>query len=333
MNFVSVALCTHNGARFIEEQLSSILSQSLLPQEIILSDDASSDDTVARARSVLDRHSASDPDRSVEFRVLENRTPLGVAANFEQAILACSGDLIALCDQDDRWAINRLSTAVAHFAARPHLLLLHSDARLIDDAGSPLPLSLFEALEISDSTISAIRAGRAFGEFMRRNLVTGATTMIRRRLADESVPFPTDWVHDEWLAIMATVLGEVDVTGELLIDYRQHGANQIGVRKLSITGKVRRLVEPGRERNLRLLGRARSLVERLKLLGSLVPPTFREAALQKLRHEEMRSSLSRHRLLRIVPVMRELMSGRYSRFGYGAADAARDLIQPLGGAG
>ena len=326
---ISVALCTHNGARFIEEQFLSILNQSLSPREIVLSDDASKDDTVARARSVFERYLAVHSDLPVALRVIENQLPLGVAANFEQAIRICSGDLIALCDQDDRWPTHRLSTAASHFAKQPGLLLLHGDARLIDDAGSALPLTLFESLEISDFTIKTIRAGNAFEELMRRNLVTGATTMISKRLADQSIPFPSSWVHDEWLAIMASVLGQVDVTRELLIDYRQHDANQIGVRKLSLIGKLQRFAEPGRERNLRLLERARSLAARIDSLGTIVPPQFQVAAHQKLRHEEMRSSLSQHRLLRIATVIRESLNGRYFRFGHGAADAVRDLIQPF----
>src|SRR4051812_21689758 len=121
---VSVALCTHNGAAFIAEQLESIAGQRPAPAEIVLSDDASADDTVAIARAVMAEHPG------IDFRVLENRPALGVTGNFERAVAACTGDLVALSDQDDLWHDGRLALVSAIFASRPELLLLHSDARL-----------------------------------------------------------------------------------------------------------------------------------------------------------------------------------------------------------
>src|SRR5690606_7600511 len=95
-------------------------------------------------------------------RLIENDEPLGVTANFEQAIRECTGELIALCDQDDRWSEERLSTAAARFTEQPSLQLLFGDARLIDSEGLPLAWTLFESLEIADSSIAAIHSGDAF---------------------------------------------------------------------------------------------------------------------------------------------------------------------------
>jgi hypothetical protein len=143
-------------------------------------------------------------------------------------------------------------------------------------------------------------------------------------------PFPDSWVHDEWLAMAASVLGEVDVLEETLIDYRQHGANQIGVSKLSVLGKFHRMVEPGALRNERLLKRAASLVERFESIDRI--PSWDLATVRaKSRHEQIRGSLSPSRILRLVPVVRELFTGRYTAFGRGASDALRDLLQPLEG--
>ncbi|MBC7760514.1 MAG: glycosyltransferase, partial [Candidatus Saccharibacteria bacterium] len=117
---VSVALCTRNGAQFIEAQLRSILNQSVQPHEVILSDDASTDDTVAIARAVMN------DDSGPILTVIPNPIALGITANFEQAILACSGEFIALCDQDDVWHPHRLSRALQQFEAQPSLDLLFS---------------------------------------------------------------------------------------------------------------------------------------------------------------------------------------------------------------
>lgn len=328
---VSVALCTHNGAPFIVEQLLSILGQSEPPREIVLSDDASGDDTIALVRTALSDFRADHPQCATELRVIENAAALGVVKNFEQAILACTSELISLSDQDDVWSPDRLARIRDEFARRPNLLLLHSDARLIDDAGSVIPGTLFQALEVSDQAKAAIRSGDAFTQLLRRNLVTGATVVFRRELVPAATPFPRGWVHDEWLAVIASLLGEVDVVDEALIDYRQHGMNQIGARKLSLFGKFHRMIEPGVKRNARLLARAQSLVDGLESLADRIPATALAAARRKLRHEVVRSSLSPTRIKRLVSVVRELRTGRYSEFGRGPADAVRDLIQPLRG--
>jgi glycosyltransferase involved in cell wall biosynthesis len=320
---ISVALCTHDGAAFIEEQLRSILAQSVLPGQIVLSDDGSRDDTIALAAAVI---AASG--HGVDFRVIRNEAPLGVARNFEQAILACSGEFVILSDQDDVWLPDRVAQALAVFESRPAVSLVHGDARLIDDGGASLHATLFEALGMGAAEVAAIHEGRGFELLVKRNLVTGATTMLRRALAEDAAPFPDGWLHDEWLAIVAAARGELDVVDAPLISYRQHGSNQVGVEKLSTAGKLGRMLEPGADRSARLLVRATALADRLPVLA----PTRAGAAREKLAHERMRSALPAARAGRIVPVLRELRTGRYSTFGRGTADAARDLLQPLKGA-
>lgn len=326
---ISVALCTHDGAEFVAEQLASIVAQTLPPSEIVLSDDASVDSTV---RIVEEAITLANATRAIPLRlvVLHNPVALGVAKNFEQAIAACSGDLVALSDQDDLWQPDRLAVIVGIFAARPELDLLHSDAVLIDAVGIPLDSSLFESLEISEATRADVHGGRSFEVLMRRNIATGATMVFRRSLFDRAAPFADGWVHDEWLAIIAAAFGGLDLTESRLIQYRQHGSNQIGVEQLGIVGRIGRMLEPGRTRSERLLLRATSLEARLRERMEELPPERHAAAVAKLGHERVRSGLSVHRVLRVTAVVRELRTGRYSRFGRGSADAVRDLLQPLG---
>lgn len=328
MTTVSVALCTHNGARFIEAQLRSILDQTVLPFEIVLSDDASTDGTVELAETVVAQ--AGGPTR---LRVLRNDPPLGVARNFQAAALATSGDLIALSDQDDVWHPRRLERLLARFAANDQLVLLHGDARLVNAEGIPLGMTVFEAIEATDWELQSIAHASAFDVFVRRTMAVGATMLFRRALLERAVPFGVGWVHDEWLAIMAASIGggSVDVELEPLLDYRQHGANQIGVRKLSFRGKIGRLLEGRRERNERMLAAAATLVERIDELD--VPPHVEALARSKLAHEQARSALPRSQALRLVPVLREWRTGRYATCGRGLPDAVRDLVQPVEGKG
>ena len=325
---VSVALCTHNGERFVGEQVASILAQTVLPAEIVLSDDASTDGTVDAVARVVESWRAEHPESPIQLRILRNTTALGVTGNFEQAVAVSSGEFIALSDQDDIWHADRVERALAGFETNPAILLLHSDARLVDAAGVPLGDSLFSAYDVNPSVIDAIHSGRAFDILARRTIVTGAATMVRRRLVEVSSPFPAGWVHDEWLAIVAAALEAIDVIGEQLIDYRQHGNNEIGAGTLSFTGKLRRMLEPRTDRNRRLLERSVSLAERFASMPEIADG-FTAAAADKLEHEKVRSALPTARIRRLPAVFRELQTGRYSRFGRGAADAVRDLLQPV----
>lgn len=292
-----------------------------MPDELVLSDDDSSDDTVAIARRVVGS--------TLPLTVLVNRPALGITANFERAVAACSGDLIALSDQDDVWPVDRLATLVAQFETRPDLLLLHSDARLVDADGAPLGTTLFEALEVSDSERARIHAGAAFDALLRRNLVTGATAVFRRELLEHAQPFPSGWVHDEWLAIVASAVGRVDVIEQPLLDYRQHGGNQIGAQRLSLFGKARRVLsEPRTERNARLQANFALLADRLAELDG-VSPDRRAAARAKAEHERVRNAYPASRWRRIGPVFRERASGRYALSARGSIDVVRDLLQPV----
>src|SRR5476649_2579474 len=92
---VSIALCTYNGARFLSQQLDTLVNQTYRPIEIIVVDDCSTDDTFA----ILTEYAGRYPN----FKIYRNDVKLGFTANFEKAVKLCTGDLIALCDQDDLW--------------------------------------------------------------------------------------------------------------------------------------------------------------------------------------------------------------------------------------
>jgi glycosyltransferase involved in cell wall biosynthesis len=278
-------------------------------------------------REAVARAEADGSLAGVSCRIIHNDGPHGVAANFQHAISACSGDVIALSDQDDVWAPGRLKTLVEHLQRNGDLMLLHSDARMVDESGTPLGYSLFEAISLLETERAQIHGGRGFEALLRRNLVTGATTVIRASLTRIAFPIPAGWLHDEWLAIVAGAIARFDVVEVKSMDYRQHGSNQIGQLKPTLGYRVRRLLEPRSSRNDRLLARAGSLVERLDALGELVPASYRELGRGKLEHEKCRSALPAARLKRIRPVLREYRSGAYERYGRGRPDVLRDLVQ------
>jgi hypothetical protein len=324
---VSVALGTHNGARYLREQLESILAQTHPVAEIVLSDDASSDGTVELAEQMIEEHRATDA-ATPSLIVLRNPVALGVTSNFEQALTAASGDVIALSDQDDVWHPDRIGRALAAFARRPGAELAAAEARLVDDEGASLGATLFGTLGVDVPLRLRLETDAAFDELLKRNVLTGATMVVTRSLVLRAAPFPASWVHDEWLGIVASVGGGLAIVSEPVIDYRQHGGNQIGVTRLGAGGKLARLREPRTERNAQLFDRARDLAERLPGIAGRDPSV--EAAVRgKLAHEVMRQAIPAERVRRLGPVWRQWRTGAYDRYGRGAQDVLRDLVQPV----
>jgi glycosyltransferase involved in cell wall biosynthesis len=326
---ISVALCIHNGARFIEDQLQSILEQTYLPRQIVLSDDDSTDSTVELAMGAISRFLTAHPQVELDLVVLRNSPALGVAKNFERAILACTSELIALSDQDDVWHPNRLEEAAKTFVRRPEVSLLHTNARLVDDDGHSLDITLFEALGVTAWERRTVTKGDAINVLVRRNLVTGATTILRREIVPFAFPVPPGWIHDEWLGVIAAAIGRIDIDPRPLIDYRQHAGNQIGAQKPDFRAKVSKLREPRTERNRNLFIRARELVLRLEELGDRVDSRTLRIAWQKQEHERYRTALPPNRIRRLIPVLATAARGGYRRYGMGAQDALRDVVQPV----
>jgi hypothetical protein len=326
---ISVALCTHNGARFLREQVRSICLQTLPPVEIVLSDDASTDGSVDVVRAAVAECAAERPGPPVALRIFENRPALRVVKNFEQAIAACTGELIALSDQDDVWVPDRLAQMAARFAKDAQLLLLHTDARLVDAERRDLGQTLFHALEVTPSELEGVHAGRAFDVLLRRNLVTGATTVFRRSLLADALPLPVEWVHDEWLGIIASATGRVDLLEQPLIDYRQHESNQIGARRDTFAQKVRKALGARGTLHVERAVKAELLLARLLQLGDRIPPEIIDKVRGKIVHQRFRAALPASRLARCGPILREAMTGRYDKFGRGVRGVVRDLFESV----
>lgn len=322
MPTVSVALCTYNGAAFLQEQLDSIAAQTRLPDELVIGDDRSSDATLA----LVERFRVHAP---FPVRVLARTVNLGTSANFSETLRATDADLVFLSDQDDRWSPHKVAHMVAEFERRPDLLVLHTNARLVDASGQPLGMDLFTAYEVSAEELQRIAGGRAFDALIRRNVATGATMAVRQRLLRIALPAPSEWVHDEWLAIIASALGPgaVGVLDEALIDYRQHERNQIGARKLGLREKVARAFRARGTFYDEQLRRATLLRAKIDAIDPPVARDVVERLDEKLGHLRFRATLPRNRLRRVAPVLAELGAGRYARYSTGLRSVVRDLFE------
>ena len=221
---IGVALCTYNGACYLQAQLDSILDQDLPVNEVMIGDDGSSDQTLQLLQAFVPRAQAL----GIRVEIVQHARNLGYVRNFADALMRCQADILFLCDQDDVWHAGRVRRYVQRFQADPALLLLHSDARLVDAQGAPLGQRLMEVLKVHLAEVELERDGLAADVILQRNFVTGATCALRRGLLAGSLPVPPGWSHDEWLAVHASLRGGLDMLAEPTIDYRQHGNNQVG---------------------------------------------------------------------------------------------------------
>ncbi|HEX5710845.1 MAG TPA: glycosyltransferase family 2 protein [Sulfuricurvum sp.] len=207
---VSIALATYNGEMFLSQQLDSILAQSYINLEIIICDDNSTDST----RDILNYYAQNDQ----RIQLFFNETTLGLVKNFEKALSLCSGEYIALSDQDDIWEKEKIESLIRHIGSAS---LIHSDAILID------------ATEVifasSYSHYSHKILYKDIFSYLLGNNVTGCTSLFSRKLLKYALPFPEGiFVHDWWLALCAYKHEGIVYYDQALIRYRQHAHNQIG---------------------------------------------------------------------------------------------------------
>lgn len=323
---IAVAMCTYNGAEYIVEQLETMAAQTLLPAQIVVSDDGSTDGTIALLKQAWERLQVHTSELAhIELIVLVNAAPLGVTKNFEQALASTTKKWIVLADQDDIWFPRRLELEAQKLSSGAGFVF--GDAELINDTGDTIGHTLFEALALKDSELSGI-VSDPVSVLTKRNIVTGATAALTRDVFTAAAPFPEGWVHDEWLAMVAALTNTTfAVTEEPIIGYRQHEANQIGVKKNTVQTRMAKLRAEGVERNTRLLKRITSLSERAPELTH----SSRDRALiaSARAFQQARSNFPRNRAVRWVSVFGQVMTGRYFRVSNGARDILRDLVQPL----
>lgn len=242
-----VVLCTYNGANYLPQQLNSILAQSVRVDEVIISDDASSDSTVEMLSAFAARARAM----GIRVELLLRTENVGFVRNFSEALSLSAADLVFPCDQDDVWHERRVEVFLERFAADPSVMLLHGNAQLVDANGAALGETLVGALRIHRAELALESTVMPLDALLVRNLVTGATAAVRRPVIEHGLPIAAGWVHDEWLAVVAAVHGQIGFVTEPMVDYRQHGRNQIGAKRESFVQRLRRLelfAAPARQR-------------------------------------------------------------------------------------
>lgn len=305
----------------------SVFTQHLLPRQIIISDDSSTDRTLEVVESCISlaRSELLIP-QELDIEIYRQSENVGVVQNFSFALSHVKQPNVVLCDQDDIWETNKLFdlSVISESLAVPYLI--HTDAKLIEQTGKSLGLTLFDALNVKEHELMKMNSGRAIEVLARRNIVTGATVMFSKELISIAEPFPEFWLHDEWLAITAASVGGIYSSTRCTIDYRQHQNNVVGIRKLGLRHHIGRMIYPRTERNKILFARQANLVSHPSF--ELFSRFSKRVLEEKYLHEQVRSRLPNNRLRRIPLILSELLNLRYFRFGLGLSDAMRDFVQP-----
>jgi len=207
---ISVCLATRNGEKHIREQLESILLQLHPDDEVIVSDDSSTDRTIEIISQFSD----------CRIRLFENNTFFSPIFNFENALKHATKEIIVLSDQDDVWLVNKVKVIRERFQQSPsriHLIVL--DGSAVDETGAVIAESIFRK----------INAGKGVLKNIYDNTYMGCCMAFSRPLLEIALPFPKHIpMHDMWLGLLAELFGTVEFVREQTIKYRKHASSTTG---------------------------------------------------------------------------------------------------------
>jgi len=313
---LSVALCTCNGQKHLPRQLRSLLDQQRRPDELVVHDDASTDDTVG----MLQSFAAVAP---FEVRLQLNEVRVGVHSNFQSAMNAADGDIIACCDQDDVWypeKLKRLEAAIVEEGAD----LAFGDADLVDENLRPLGRRHWDTIGFGMSQRQAARAGRLWTTLVRFNAVTGAGMAFRSHWREFLLPIPAGWTHDGWIGLLLSLVGKCRALGEPLWAYRRHEGQQIGPGPATFGQKIAKARNMDRAYFELLAGNFAAVVERIGVRA--IDLAAARALRDKIVHCRNRAAMRTAGAIRTPLILEEVVSGRYRRCSLGWKSLAQDMI-------
>lgn len=227
---ISVALATYNGAKYIEEQLISLINQSLAPSEIIVIDDFSTDNTFEILKEIQKNYPLI-----VLYRNDEN---IGPIETFKKAIKYCNSEYIALCDQDDIWELNKIELSFNEIKKLNQNLpsIVFTDLKMIDAQGSLIGDSFWKTQGYNPKETK-------FSDLLISNVVTGCTIMMNRKMKEEINQMPNKVImHDYWIALIAFSLGCYKIIDHKTIKFRVHVESVTDKSKISIFERIKLLI-------------------------------------------------------------------------------------------
>jgi hypothetical protein len=296
---VEVVLPTFNGVHYLEAQLASIEAQTLRPWRVLLRDDGSSDGTSALINTLQERY-------GTWLQVLPADGALGCTANVNRLLQVTTAPYVALADQDDLWLPDKLQHSFEQLQQLEQRegvdtpLLVHGDLELMDQGGCRLGIRYWRRQRLHPDRTAVI-------DLALTNVVTGCTVLLNRALLDQALPIPAEaLVHDWWLALVASVRGEIGQVRSPAVLYRQHQTNVVGARGTTPWALFKKLRLPVQRRPPALLRslalQSQALSQRFgvpthPLVGLLQQPRWRRSW-RLLNNAALRRGLRKHGPLR-----------------------------------
>ncbi len=321
---ISVAMCTYNGAEFLPAQLQSIVAQTRRPDEIVICDDGSTDETEALIKDFAGSS-------QVPIILHANEKNLGAVKNFEQAVGLCKGDIITLSDQDDVWREDKLQLIEQSFHKTPTAGLVFSDAEIVDEKLASLGRCMWDEVDFNSHKRKLVAQGRALDVLITGWTVTGAAMAFRSEYKKLALPIPTNvpMIHDGWIALAVAAVSDVIAIGEPLIKYRQHKGQQIGA-----PSRRTKTQPAGTFDALKRRSSSTDLHATLDTLRARLSAHTQEFDCRNAlafvsnysRHLDARANLPARRLQRVPTILRELLTWRYHDYANGFKSAAKDLV-------
>jgi len=318
----SIALCTYNGEKYLEEQLESYSDQIRQPDELVICDDCSTDST----RELIRSFTARSP---FKIRLVCNERNLGYIKNFEKAVSLCTGDIIFLSDQDDIWRPEKLSTIRDLFDRDESIGMVYADATIVSEKLEPRGETMWQKIGFDQRKQEDFRNGKALDWLLRDGYVLGSSMAFRATLKRTLVPIPEDtyFIHDNWIALIASCLSNIGIINQPLTRYRQHDGQASSGLKNYDSSRLQTLIYSIRRHN-QYEGTIRQLeilLDRLEGCADVSGEVIAKIGMAK-KHFEMRAGIPVEIIPRLRKVSQELIAGRYDRFSNGVRSAVRDLI-------
>jgi glycosyltransferase involved in cell wall biosynthesis len=213
----SIALATYNGGEYLNEQLKSILNQTIQPDEIIISDDNSTDNTIL----IIQKFISIAPFNVV---LLKNDGNGGFNNNFEKALINTTGDLVFICDQDDVWFENKIEQIIDYFRIHENKELVIHDLEFCDSNLNTINQTKIERFKIKNASLE--------------NYHTGMATAVRRRFLKTCFPISSATNYDTWIHLCSSLLNVRGVYDKVLSYYRRHGENATKLNPINASYKT-----------------------------------------------------------------------------------------------
>lgn len=245
MKQVDIALATFNGEKYIREQIESIQKQTYSNWRLLISDDCSTDSTIAIIKELMQN------DRRINI-VNESRQG-GVIKNFNKALMHTTAEYVLLCDQDDIWPSERLSKLVSEISRIEgdkvnSEIMIFTDLCLIDEKNNTISDSFYKVNKINP------RNNLQRNKLFWNSSVYGCSVIMNRKLLNVSLPIPEfAHMHDQWLALNASRSGGLYYLEYPSVLYRQHTGNVVGGSKKNWLQKAKSL-----KKNLKTISKSTS---------------------------------------------------------------------------